>query len=205
MERAPRHGAARAITRAVKAELPDWSIVCRGMHPARAPQKPPVQTVRISRFLGKRRVVSFGWRYDYASRALCDADPIPAFLLALRSDAVGFAGVSADSLQQILVNEYAPGGGIGWHRDRGMFSDVIAVSLSAPAILRLRRRQGNEWDRASRTLQPRSAYLLRGAARWEWQHSIPPVDALRYPVTFRKLAGDDGISPCRESDPSALT
>jgi hypothetical protein len=53
-------------------------------------------------------------------------------------------------------------------------------------------------------LQPRSAYLLRDAARWEWQHSVPPVDALRYSVTFRKLAGDDGISPNRESDPNAL-
>jgi alkylated DNA repair dioxygenase AlkB len=119
---------------------------------------------------------------------LRDADPIPSFPLALRTDAAAFAGVSADSLQQqILINEYAPGAGIGWHRDRPMFSDVIAVSLSAPAVLRLRRRQGNEWERASRTLQPRSAYVLRGAVRWEWQHSIPPVNALRYSVTFRKF------------------
>jgi alkylated DNA repair dioxygenase AlkB len=158
----------------------------------------PFKPFEFHGFLGKRRVVSFGWRYDYASRALCDADPIPAFLLALRTDAAAFAGVPADSLQQILINEYAPGAGIGWHRDRPVFSDVIAVSLSAPAVLRLRRRQGNEWKRASRTLQPRSAYLLRGAARWEWQHSVPPVDALRYSVTFRKFAGD-GISLHRES------
>jgi alkylated DNA repair dioxygenase AlkB len=147
----------------------------------------PFKPFEFHGFLGKRRVVSFGWRYDYASRALRDADPIPSFLLGLRTDAAAFAGVSADSLQQILINEYAPGAGIGWHRDRPMFSDVIAVSLSAPAILRLRRRQGNEWGRASRTLQPRSAYLLRGAVRWEWQHSVPPVDALRYSVTFRKF------------------
>ena len=159
----------------------------------------PFKPFEFHGFIGKRRVVSFGWRYDYASRALCDADPIPSFLLALRSAAAAFAGVSADSLQQILVNEYAPGAGIGWHRDRPVFSDVVAVSLSAPATLRLRRKQGNEWERASRTLEPRSAYLLRGAVRWEWQHSIPPVDALRYSVTFRKFAGDDGISPRRES------
>jgi alkylated DNA repair dioxygenase AlkB len=87
----------------------------------------------------------------------------PAFLLALRTDVAAFAGVSGDSLQQILINEYAPRAGIGWHRDRPVFSDVIAVSLSAPATPRLRRRQGNEWERASRTLQPRSAYLLRGS------------------------------------------
>jgi hypothetical protein len=31
------------------------------------------------------------------------------------------------------------------------------------------------------------AYLLRGSARWDWQHSIPPVDTLRYSITFRNL------------------
>ena len=33
--------------------------------------------------------------------------------------------------------------------------------------------------------EPRSAYLLRGPSRTEWEHSIPPVDELRYSVTFR--------------------
>jgi alkylated DNA repair dioxygenase AlkB len=32
---------------------------------------------------------------------------------------------------------------------------------------------------------PRSAYLLRGPARFDWEHSIPPLDRLRYSVTFR--------------------
>lgn len=159
----------------------------------------PFKPFEFHGFLGKRRVVSFGWRYDYTSRALCEADPIPSFLLALRTEVAAFAGVSADGLQQVLINEYAPGAGIGWHRDRPVFSDVIAVSLSAPAVLRLRCRQGNGWQRASRRLQLRSAYILRGAARWEWQHSIPPVDALRYSVTFRKFTESDSTSPYRES------
>jgi hypothetical protein len=34
-------------------------------------------------------------------------------------------------------------------------------------------------------LQPRSAYVLRGEARWGWQHSIAPTPELRYSVTFR--------------------
>jgi alkylated DNA repair dioxygenase AlkB len=145
-------------------------------------------------YLAKRRVVSFGWRYDYAARALQDSDPIPEFLLPLRAQAAAFAGVSADSLQQILINEYAPGAGIGWHRDKPMFSDVIAVSLSAPSVLRFRRKQGDGWERASRDLPPRSAYGLRGEARWEWQHSIPPVNALRYSVTFRNFVNDDPLA-----------
>jgi alkylated DNA repair dioxygenase AlkB len=138
-------------------------------------------------FLAKRHVAWFGWRYDYAGGQLRDSEPIPPLLLPLRARAAAFAGVEPESLQQVLINQYAPGAGIGWHRDKPMFGDVIAVSLAAPCTLRLRRQQGNGWERASVHVQPRSAYLLRGDARWDWQHSIPPVDELRYSVTFRTL------------------
>jgi alkylated DNA repair dioxygenase AlkB len=142
-------------------------------------------------FLAKRHVAWFGWRYDYAGGQLRDSEPIPPFLLPLRARAAAFAGVARESLQQVLINQYAPGAGIGWHRDKPMFGEVIAVSLAAPCTLRLRRKRGNGWERASLNLQPRSAYLLRGEVRWDWQHSIPPVDALRYSVTFRTLVTDE--------------
>jgi alkylated DNA repair dioxygenase AlkB len=138
-------------------------------------------------YLGKRRVVSFGWRYDFAGRTLRGSDAIPSFLLPLREQAAACAAVSADSLQQILVTEYAPGAGIGWHRDKAMFEDVIALSFLAPCILRFRRKQAAGWERAAQRIHPRSAYLLRGSSRREWQHSVPPVDRLRYSVTFRNF------------------
>jgi alkylated DNA repair dioxygenase AlkB len=92
-----------------------------------------------------------------------------------------------ESLQQILVTEYPPGAPIGWHRDKPMFQDVVAISFLAPCLLRLRRRVGNRWERRSLEIMPRSAYVLSGAVRNEWEHSIPPVSALRYSVTFRSL------------------
>ena len=90
-------------------------------------------------------------------------------------------------MQQILINEYAPGAGIGWHRDKSMFEDVVAISLGSTCSLRLRRRQGSAWERAAQEVRPRSAYLLRGPVRREWEHSVPPVDCLRYSVTFRNF------------------
>jgi alkylated DNA repair dioxygenase AlkB len=138
-------------------------------------------------YLGKRRVVSFGWQYDFTGRMLRQKEAIPSFLLPLRQQAATFAGVPADSLQQVLINEYAPGAGIGWHHDKPMFRDVVAVSLGASGTLRLRRRDGEVWDRVSQDLRPRSAYLLRGASRWDWEHSVPPVTNLRYSVTFRNF------------------
>jgi alkylated DNA repair dioxygenase AlkB len=59
----------------------------------------------------------------------------------------------------------------------------------APARLRFRRKlvEGGKWERAALIAEPRSAYLLRGPAREQWQHSIAPMEALRYSITFRSL------------------
>jgi alkylated DNA repair dioxygenase AlkB len=148
----------------------------------------PFKPFEFHGFLGKRQVISFGWRYDFAGRALRDSDPIPAFLLPLRQKAAAFAGVPPESLEQILINKYAADAGIGWHRDKPMFQDVIAVSLLGACVLRLRRKRGAAWERKSHAIRARSAYLLRGEVRQEWEHSIPAVDRLRYSVTFRNFA-----------------
>ena len=139
-------------------------------------------------FRGNRRVLSFGWRYDYNAQKLARAGDIPPEVLALREKAGAFAGVPAKAFQQVLFTEYAPGAGIGWHRDKKMFGDVVGVSLLAPCNFRLRRKDGARWQRASFEAAPRSAYLLRGESRTVWEHSIPPLDALRYSITFRNFA-----------------
>jgi alkylated DNA repair dioxygenase AlkB len=145
----------------------------------------PFKPFEFHGYLGNRRVVSFGWRYDYAGRALQESAPIPDFLLDLQARAADFAGLSAQSLQQALVTEYAPGAGIGWHRDKPMFEDVTAISFGSACRLRFRRKRADGWDRAAWTIAPRSIYLLRGPARHSWYHSIPAVSTLRYSVTFR--------------------
>jgi alkylated DNA repair dioxygenase AlkB len=138
-------------------------------------------------YTGKRRVVSFGWRYDFSDMGLHQADPMPDFLHDVRDRAAAFAGLVPEELPHVLLTEYAPGAPIGWHRDRPDFEDVVGVSLLSPCTFRFRRKAGLKWERAAFTAQPRSAYLLRGPARTEWEHSIPPVDALRYSITFRSL------------------
>ena len=138
-------------------------------------------------YFGKRRVAWFGTRYDDASRTLSKAAPIPDFLLPLRDMAAGFAELDPAALAHALVSEYTPGAAIGWHRDRPVFGDIVGVSFAAPCRLRFRRRRGDGWERVAQSLEPRSVYLLRGAARNQWQHSIPPAERLRYSVTFRTL------------------
>lgn len=147
----------------------------------------PFRAFEFRGFEGRRRVVSFGWRYDFNSSRLEPAEPMPDLLLPLREQAARFAGRPAADLAHALVTEYAPGAPIGWHRDRPEFGEVVGVSLLSPCVFRLRRKRGSGWERASFTAEPRSAYLLNGPARSEWEHSVPPVEALRYSVTFRTL------------------
>jgi DNA oxidative demethylase len=139
-------------------------------------------------FTGNRRTVSFGMHYAFDGSGLREAEPIPDWLRPLRARAAALAGREPEAFVHALVIEYAPGAGIGWHRDRPVFGDVVGISLLAPAPLRFRRKSGAKWERFTLTAEPRSAYLLRGEARHEWEHSIPPLETLRYSVTLRTLA-----------------
>jgi alkylated DNA repair dioxygenase AlkB len=147
----------------------------------------PFKDFEFHGFVGKRRVVSFGWRYDFNDRELQQADDIPPFLLPLRQRAAVFAGLGPASLQHVLVTEYGPGAAIGWHRDKAVFGEVVGISLISSCRFRFRRKHAGKWQRADAVLEPRSAYLLAGPARTEWEHSIPPIEHLRYSITFRNF------------------
>jgi alkylated DNA repair dioxygenase AlkB len=152
----------------------------------------PFREFEFHGYVGKRRVVSFGWRYDFESRVLHKADDMPPFLVDLRDVAAQVAGLAPAALQHVLVTEYGPGAAIGWHRDKAVFGEVVGISLLSPCTFRLRRAVGQTWERVSITAEPRSAYVLRGPSRTEWEHSIPAVDALRYSITYRNLRDDLG-------------
>jgi alkylated DNA repair protein (DNA oxidative demethylase) len=147
----------------------------------------PFAPFEFQGFLGKRRTVSFGMQYRFDGSGLAEAETIPDWLLPLRAKAAAFAGLEPDALVHALLIEYDVGAGLGWHRDRPVFGDVVGVSLLSEAPLRFRRKLGAKWQRHTLRAAPRSAYVLRGAARTEWEHSLAPVAALRYSATFRTL------------------
>jgi alkylated DNA repair protein (DNA oxidative demethylase) len=147
----------------------------------------PFKPFEFQGFLGKRETVSFGWSYRFDGSGLAEAEPIPDWLLPLRTRAAAFAGLAPELLEQALLIRYGEGAGLGWHRDRPVFEAVIGLSLLAPAPLRFRRKAGTKWDRFTLSVEPRSIYALAGAARSEWEHSIPPVAALRYAITLRSM------------------
>ena len=147
----------------------------------------PLKEFEFQGYLAKRRTISFGWHYKFGEESLVRANPIPDFLQEVRLRAAAFADLKIDDLPHILVTEYSPGTPIGWHRDKAVFKEVIGISLLSRCLFRLRRRTPTGWERYTHILDPRSAYLLRGGVREEWEHSIPEVTDLRYSITFRSL------------------
>jgi alkylated DNA repair dioxygenase AlkB len=148
----------------------------------------PFTPFQFGIYEGKRRVVSFGARYDFTHQRLEEAAAIPDWLQPFARRCEQVTGLSPGGIRHALCTEYAAGAGIGWHRDKRVFDEVLGLSLRAVCKLRLRRRHGEKWERFALDAQPRSLYVLRGPARNVWEHSIPPVEQLRYSITFRSLA-----------------
>ena len=143
---------------------------------------------RFQGWTGNRKTRSFGWRFDFDDASLQPTEPIPDWLEPLRDKAAALAGVVPGDIAHALIARYDPGAGIGWHKDRSVFDRVVGVSLRSPATLRFRRRTPSGFRRFSLPVEPRSAYLLWGEARYDWEHRIVPGEALRFSITFRTLS-----------------
>jgi alkylated DNA repair dioxygenase AlkB len=143
---------------------------------------------RFQGWTGNRKTRSFGWRFDFDDASLQPTEPIPDWLEPLRDKAAALAGVVPGEIAHALIARYDPGAGIGWHKDRSVFDRVVGVSLHSAATLRFRQRTASGFRRFSLPVEPRSAYLLWGEARYDWEHRIVPGEALRFSITFRTLS-----------------
>jgi alkylated DNA repair protein (DNA oxidative demethylase) len=134
----------------------------------------------------RRTARHYGLGYDYEARGpLEPTEPIPPWLAGLQERSAALAERPAEELVEALVQRYPAGATIGWHRDAPMFGVVVGVSLGSACRMRFQRTVAGERSVREIVLDPGSAYVLTGQARWSWQHSIPPTPALRYSVTFR--------------------
>ncbi len=148
----------------------------------------PLREAKYKEFTAKRRIVSYGGRYDFSANELVPEGPIPEFLHPLRDRIASWVGVPASKFTHAMVAEYKTGTQLGWHRDVPEFELIVGVSLGGACRMRMRpyppKKERNA-ESLSIDLEPRSAYIMRGEARWGWQHSIPPTNATRYSITFR--------------------
>lgn len=150
----------------------------------------PFHGASYKEWTARRRVVSYGGRFDFDRNVLVEAAAVPVLLHPLRERLAGWCRVRPEEFGHALVSEYSPGTPLGWHRDAPCFEMVAGVSLAGFARMRWR-----PYPPAAQTaratfaldLPPRSAYIMRDAARWDWQHAVSPTKMLRYSITFRTL------------------
>jgi alkylated DNA repair dioxygenase AlkB len=135
----------------------------------------------------RRLVRSFGLARVAGAYDVAQAVQIPSELEWLRKRCADMMGREPEELVQLLVARYPPGAGIGWHRDAPQFGDVNGISLLTACRMRFRRGRPRAWETTELTLEPRSAYILSGPARTQWQHHIPSVTEERWSMTFRTL------------------
>ena len=150
----------------------------------------PMHDAQYYEYTAKRRVASFGSSYDFESRQLHDAAPVPTFLIALRRTVSARIAIPEDALAQTLITEYRPGTPLGWHRDALNYEVVVGVSLGGRCRMRFRPyppRRGRDPRTFALQLEPRSMYVMRDDVRWNWQHSIPATPEHRWSITFRTL------------------
>jgi 2-oxoglutarate-Fe(II)-dependent oxygenase superfamily protein len=159
-------------------------------------EKLDLQPFEFQGHLAHRRIFTFGHRYIFAGQKPRANSRIPDYFWPLMQIAGQISEKPPEMFEQIMVTEYARGAGIGWHRDRPLYRDIVSVSFLAPCALRLRRKRGDAWERRSALIEPRSAYLLQGSVREDWQHSITPQEALRYSVTLRTFHSGKGRTEC---------
>jgi alkylated DNA repair dioxygenase AlkB len=148
----------------------------------------PLQPFQFGQFEGKRRVASFGFRYDYDQRQLKKAEPIPAWLAEIVARVETFGGPGT-RIQQVLCTEYDVGVGIGWHRDKPHFDRIFGAACK----FRFRRPAGKSWERFTLDAEARSLYMMSGPSRLTWEHSIPSVEAPRYSITFRTMTDEPDV------------
>lgn len=155
----------------------------------------PLSEAHYKSYWAKRRTLSFGSGYDFDTNVLTPAAELPDFLRPLREKVGRWLDMPAAAFVQALITEYRAGTALGWHRDVPQFGIVVGISLHGACRMRFRpyppaRTRGK--DVFALELEPRSAYVLRDAIRWGWQHSIPATPGLRYSITFRTLRPGEG-------------
>lgn len=157
----------------------------------------PLEPAKYRSYVARRRVASFGGRFDYDVNRLGPSAELVGELHPLRDRVARWLGVAPSALVQALVAEYRPGTPLGWHRDVPDFEDVVGVSLGGEATMRFRSYppvRPTRGDIVRLTLEPRSIYVLHGPARWGWQHSVAPTTTLRWSITFRTARRNERVA-----------
>lgn len=149
-------------------------------------QNLPLFNAPYREYTARRRILNFGWSFDFERNKLIPGPALPTFLHGTQRKIAKWLQIPTRCVAEALVTEYTPGTQLGWHVDNEAFESIVGVSLGSWSKIRFRPLK-NQKEIIPIELEPRSAYIMQGDVRWQWQHSVAPVPDLRYSITFRTL------------------
>jgi len=149
-----------------------------------------LRTFHFQGYEAKRKVANFGYDWSFEKRILTKGVEIPEEYGSLVRKVAGRLEIDDREFAELLITEYPVGAVINWHRDAPPFELICGISLLSDCVFRFRPQDKTKRDRKlifSVPLKRRSLYSMQGAARREWQHSIPAQKQVRYSITLRTL------------------
>lgn len=169
---------------------PDFITQAEEQQLMAAIQQLELHAMVFHQYTAKRKVASFGYDYNFSTRKLTKGMAIPDSFNWIIDRVAEQLFTSRDRIAELLITEYPIESVINWHRDAPPFETIAGISLGADCTFKLR-----PYDKSLRsgkfitslTVRQRSLYIMQGPAREAWEHSITPVAAVRYSITFRTL------------------
>lgn len=142
-----------------------------------------------------RRVIQYGPVYQLPEKRVRPGRlELPEVGKKLRRKLQSYLANPKQPFNQSIINEYPPGIGHYAHRDDLAFGPVLGTfSFGVRATLRMTHVKTKQ--KRTFLLPPGSLYLVRGAARTQWQHEILPIAGNgqhqpRIAWTFRHVANE---------------
>jgi len=151
----------------------------------------------ITSNLNSRKVMHFGFSYNYNSGTVTDPAPLITDDLTKLIDIVAEKIDLPDGYKfnQCIINKYTPAQGISAHIDRQpQYGNIIACfTMGKGAILEFSR---VGYQKYSLYTEPGSLYIMTDESRSLWKHSMPGrltdpghgPRGTRYSITFRSVS-----------------
>ena len=149
----------------------------------------PWENFEMHGVVALRKVYRYGVNYSFEGKNAVVRD-IPKELEFIIQRGADTLKVKREEIVQVLFTHYPVGAPIGWHRDAPMFEKLLGVSLGSGCTMKLKPYDASASPVRRIELAPRSAYIMTGESRWNWEHHIPPVKEERYSLTMRTLKTD---------------
>lgn len=122
----------------------------------------------------RRRTQQYGYKYDYTKKVADSSmylGSLPDWIDPYNHRLVS-EGYFSQTPDQVIVNEYQPGQGIGRHTDCVKCFGHTIVSLSLLSTCVMDFEKFNSYQKESIVLEPGALLVLSGKARYDWMHSI---------------------------------